>query len=256
MWGRSIDEMAVRVKNLGLSGIELWAEQVWHSQMQTREIVQAIRQNELEASLHAASWDLNLCALNEGVRRQSVEEIHRSIKLAVAIGAKNVTVHPGKRTLTADWTEWHAECLQESLSQIEEIAKTYETTVSVELMEEVKKEFMTEPHELNRLIEPYSELIQTTFDAAHISLGKNIIDAFNQLNRVNHIHLSDSTATKYHVALGEGELDLGPFIEYIKNTSYTVVLEGYDSSEDACLLHKHLNYVNLCLQQTREEMNS
>ncbi|MCM3714022.1 sugar phosphate isomerase/epimerase family protein [Halalkalibacter oceani] len=256
LWGKDIEEIGAVVYNHNLRGLELWAEQVWFSQMRVRDIRRVARRFDLEITFHAASWDLNICSLNEGIRRQSVEEIVRSFALAASIEATNVTVHPGRRTLTEEWTAWHEEALQKSLDYLEEAAKTYGVTLSLELMEEIKKEFVTSPLQINRLVDGRSSAVQTTFDAAHIAPGKDILATFAEMSRINKIHLSDSTKANYHVALGEGELLLERFIGHLQSGTYPVVLEGYDTSTEAILLQKHLRYLNACAQPTAKEMKS
>lgn len=252
MWGKGIREIGELANEFKLDGIELWAEQAWFCQMNTREIVQVLKQYGLGATVHAASWDLNICSLNERIRRKSLEEIYRSIDFADVIQATDVTIHPGRRTLSAEWTPWHEEVLNQSLDQLEKAANDYGITLSIELMEEINKEFITTADALNRFIDHRSEAIQTTFDAAHISLDKDVRQVFTQLHRVNKIHLSDSTSTQYHVPLGEGEIKLKRFLEHLMEKDYITVLEGYDTSENAGMLRKHLSYLETCYQTMKE----
>lgn len=252
MWGKGIREIGQLANEFKLDGIELWAEQAWFCHMSTREIVQVSRHYGLGVTVHAASWDLNICSLNERTRRKSLEEIYRSIDFAAAIQATDVTIHPGRRTLSNEWTRWHEEVLNQSLDQLEEVANDYGITLSIELMEEINKEFITTADALNRLIDHRSEAIQTTFDAAHISLDKDVHQVFTRLHRVNKIHLSDSTATQYHVPLGEGEIELKRFLEQIMKKDFITVLEGYDTSENVSMLRKHLSYLETCYQTMKE----
>ncbi|WP_062051346.1 sugar phosphate isomerase/epimerase [Bacillus sp. JCM 19034] len=256
LWGKCIHDIGAMVSHESLDGIELWAEQIWHSKMNVRDIKRVLKKYNLEVSFHAASWDLNICSLNEGIRKQSIDEVIRSFALAASIGATNVTVHPGKRTLSKDWTLWHIRMLEESLDVLEEAAATYGITLSLELMENEKKEFVTSAQQMTPFIFNRSEHVQTTFDAAHIALNKNIVEEFQQMIRVNKIHLSDSTASIYHVALGEGDLDLEPFLTLIKGVELPVVLEGYDTSEDCTLLKKHVQYMEAFIEKNVEEVIS
>ncbi|MDE5413993.1 sugar phosphate isomerase/epimerase family protein [Alkalihalobacterium chitinilyticum] len=253
MWGKTIDEISLKAKSLGLAGIEIWAEQAWYYKMTDRDIRRALKQHQLDATFHAASWDLNLCSLNAGIRKQSIEEIIRSIDFAASIGTKNITVHPGKRTLTNDWNSWHFDCLQHSLDTLEEVAKTYGVILSVELMEPVKKEFVTSPTMLNQIVAGRSSSIQTTFDVAHVSFNKDLITTHQEVDRMNKIHLSDTSASQYHVALGQGILKLIPYIEFIQSSKLPIILEGYDTSEEADLLRKHLQYLNECNEKTEDK---
>ncbi|MFA9457356.1 sugar phosphate isomerase/epimerase family protein [Halalkalibacter sp. AB-rgal2] len=256
LWGKSIHDIGAAVSFYGLHGIELWAEQIWHSKMMVRDIKRMLKRYNLEVSFHAASWDLNICSLNEGIRKQSINEVVQSFALAASIGATNVTVHPGKRTLSKDWTLWHIRKLEESLDYLEEAAATFGVTMSLELMEVEKKEFVTSGQQMAPFLFNRSEHVQATFDAAHISLDKNIVAEFEQMTRVSKIHLSDSTSSVYHVALGEGELELEPFLERVQGSHLPVVLEGYDASEESELLKKHAHYMKAYIEKNMEEVTS
>lgn len=255
-WGKDIDSICSIAKRAQFEGIELWAEQIWFSKMTVRDIRKALKRYQLKGSFHAASWDLNICSLNDGIRAQSIEQIKRSFDLAVSIGSSNVTVHPGKRTLSKEWTPWHEKALQTSLDELEKSAIKYGITMSLELMEEAKKEFVTSAESIAPFLENRSNYIQTTFDAAHISLNKSVLTEFHRMKRVNKIHLSDSTATQYHVALGEGDLKLDSFLNMIREAEYPVVLEGYDASSDSVLMKKHVRYIHNCLSRKSEEMTT
>lgn len=100
MWAYPVEAAILIARQYGFAGMEVWAEHVWFHQSHPREIQQAARRVGMKLTLHAASWDLNLCSLNSGIRKQSVEEIKRSLALAGEIGAKSVTIHPGRVTLT------------------------------------------------------------------------------------------------------------------------------------------------------------
>lgn len=248
MWGKGIREMAQLAHEFHLDGIELWAEQAWFCHMNTREIVQVLKQYGLGVTVHAASWDTNICSLNERIRRKSLEEIFRSIIFADAIQAKNVTVHPGKRTSSAEWTLWHEKILNQSLDQLEEIANHYGITLSVELMEEADKELITTAASLNRFITHRSEAIQTTFHLAHISLD----NVLNELQRVNKMYFCYSTLEQPHAPLGDGKIKQKQFLERIMNKDYITVLDGFDTSENAWTLQKHLSYLETCRQAMEE----
>ncbi|MFT8319941.1 MAG: sugar phosphate isomerase/epimerase [Bacillus sp. (in: firmicutes)] len=243
LWGKSFEEICKEFSSLGLNGMELWAEQVWHQHFSLDEIKKFTDLYELELTLHAASWDLNLCSLNSGVRQQSITEIGRSIQLASAIQAGNMTVHPGRLTLSRDWSDWHMQCLKESLDLIEDLGAGHEVTISLELMENVKKEFITMPDKMNELTRNRSDTIQTTFDVAHTPISINPLTYFKKLERINKVHLSDSRNDRFHVPLGEGQIHLSHMINELTDFEHPIVLEGYDPYGQNTTLKKHLTYL-------------
>ncbi|WP_141432298.1 sugar phosphate isomerase/epimerase [Bacillus sp. 03113] len=254
LWGKTFEEMCQQVAKMGLQGIELWAEQAWHQHFSIDEIEKLIKQYGLKLSLHAASWDLNLCSLNKGIRRQSIHEIERSIAMASSLPALNVTIHPGKRTLTPAWTNWHMQCLQEAIDHLEEFAQLYGVTLSIELMESVNKEFVTIPDVMNELVENRTDTIMTTFDVAHIPIHADPLLYFKKLERINKIHLSDSRPDSYHVPLGEGQIQLIPILNEIVHHDLPIVLEGYDPNGQNQTLEKHVTYLRNCFLDEEKVM--
>ncbi|WP_445486835.1 sugar phosphate isomerase/epimerase family protein [Niallia sp. 03133] len=247
LWGKSWEEICKEFAGLGLSGIELWAEQFWHHHFSEHDVVRLADQYGLELTLHAASWDLNLCSLNKGIRQQSIAEVHRSIELASAIQAVNMTVHPGRLTLSGDWADWHLQCLHETVDLIEELGIQNDVIISLELMENVKKEFITMPEIMNELTKNRSEKIQTTFDVAHTPIHIDPLLYLKKLKRINKIHLSDSRDNVFHIPLGEGGITLFPILKELTSFHYPIVLEGYDPFGQKLLLKKHLKYLSACL---------
>lgn len=247
LWGSSFPHICERLAGAGFQGVELWAEQYWHDQFTIAEVRESLEQTGLELSMHAASWDLNLCSLNEGIRAQSIAEIIRSMELACELGATSLTVHPGRETVNGYWKRWHMEQLQKSLDILEGHANTVEVTLSIELMENIRKELITTPTMMNELVSNRSERIRTTFDVAHIQLEEPLVEWIQTQQRIDKIHLSDSTPTTYHVPLGEGDIALEPVFHALQKLEVPIVIEGLDFLEANNILQRNINY----LQQHR-----
>lgn len=242
-WGCEFEDICRTVAELQLEGIELWAEQVWYQKWAVNEMDRLIKQYDLKTTLHAASWDLNLCSLNQGIYVQSIKEIERSFALAASLRAYNVTVHPGRRTLTQEWIAWHRHRMEAALTIIEELAQLYDIVVSLELMEPADREFVFLPQVMNEIVEPFSESIMTTFDAAHTPLQSSPLLYYKELDRVNKIHLSDAAPNRYHLQLGKGELAIEPLLKELESRDLPVVLEGYDPAANHRLIHGHVAYL-------------
>lgn len=241
-WSDEVDEVIRLANQLGFAGVEVWAEQVWQHGTDESVIVKASARYKQKLTLHAASWDLNLCALNKQVRQQSIHEIEQSIGLASRIGALNVTVHPGRQTLSG-LSDLHWKWLVESFSFLAERAEQLGVTLSIELMEHIPKEFITTPDTINHLLSELSPLVMTTFDIAHVPLNEDILDYFKRINRVSKIHCSDSVAGRYHVPLGKGNLPLHLIWPVLETADVPVVLEGFDLSPSHEILRADLDFL-------------
>lgn len=241
-WDNGVDEVIALAAHLGFSGVEVWAEQVWQHGTDESSIAAARARYQQELTLHAASWDLNLCALNESVRQQSLREIERSMDLARRIGAPNVTVHPGHYTLPQlselQWT-W----LIESLTRLANCAEQLQVTLSIEMMEPTAKEFVTTPEMVNQLLSALPPSVTTTFDVAHVPLKVNCLASFKRLNRVSKIHFSDSSSERYHVPLGKGALPMDVLFPFLQTVDVPVVLEGFDLSATHEILQQDLEFI-------------
>lgn len=75
MWAYPVEAAILIARQYGFRGMEVWAEHVWFHQSEARELRDAAKRAGLKLTLHAASWDLNLCSLNRGIRQQSIREI-------------------------------------------------------------------------------------------------------------------------------------------------------------------------------------
>ncbi|MCO7124416.1 sugar phosphate isomerase/epimerase [Sporolactobacillus shoreicorticis] len=241
-WSDEVDEVIRLANQLGFSGVEVWAEHIWQRGTDESLIVKASLHDKQKLTLHAASWDLNLCALNKHVRQQSINEIERSMSLASRIGASNVTVHPGRQTLP-ELSDLHSKWLIDSFCYLAERAEQLGVTLSIELMEHIPKEFITTPEIINGLLNELSPRVMTTFDIAHVPLDEDVLTYFKRINRVSKIHFSDSIAGRCHVPLGKGNLPLRSILSVLKNVDVPVVLEGFDVSSSHEILHADLDFL-------------
>ena len=84
MWNHSIEEIFRTAKEQRM-GLEIFHQQMDYHGVAIEELQRLIAAYELEVFVHAYSWDLNLCALQESVRAVSVLETKKSIAFAHAL---------------------------------------------------------------------------------------------------------------------------------------------------------------------------
>ncbi|MGG3641045.1 sugar phosphate isomerase/epimerase family protein [Bacillus gobiensis] len=241
-WSLPVEEIVPFAKASGIDGLEIWSEHVWHY----RSDPQLIHKNnnfELNFTLHAPSWDLNIASLDQEIREASIARIFHSIELADRIGAGSITFHPGQATLPVLGTEYYEEILLESVDKIVQKAKQYGKTMSLELMEEKPKEFITSPAVLNHFIQSCHTALRTTFDVAHIKSSQDPVAAFAETARVDKIHLSDNLNTRLHVPLGTGIIDRESIHYFLTQVPLPIVIEGLDPSPSLDWWHINLYYV-------------
>lgn len=242
-WGHSFEHICKKVKAENLKGIEIWVEQLQFQAWNLDDICSLLQSYKLQATIHANSWDLNLCSLNAGIRNQSIREIENSLFIAKKLCIPSITVHPGKLTVTGRWEQIHKTIMLRVLDDLSYLAEKYDVNISLELMEPASKEIYCKAPQVNELLAFTGNRIHTTFDIAHIPFHLSIKEELKLLNKVDKIHISDSAKTIYHVPLGKGELQLDTSLwETINSLNVPVVLEGLDTSIDHSFFYDHLKY--------------
>ncbi|EMR07700.1 endonuclease IV [Bhargavaea cecembensis DSE10] len=242
-WGGTIRQIVDKFSAAGLGGVELWAEQFRFSGFRVNKVKEVLEEAGLGLTLHAPSWDLNMCSLNEGIREQSLSEIERSIALAADLGAEDVTIHPGRITVNERWTEWHLEKMQQSLDRLERIAIREGVPLSVEMMEARDGELVTGPETMNRLVRHRSPFITVTVDTAHVPFSRSPFIEMNALCRVGKLHVSDATANRFHVPIGKGKVDVKPAIRSAAERGIILVIEGFDYLGESGMLEENVGYL-------------
>ncbi|WP_409176789.1 sugar phosphate isomerase/epimerase family protein [Brevibacillus fortis] len=243
MWAYPVEAAVLIARQYGFAGMEVWAEHVWFYQSDPKEIQQAAKRAGMKLTLHAASWDLNLCSLNHGIRKQSIEEVKRSLTLASEIGAKSVTIHPGRVTLSPRNRSWHEPILIESVNELAYEARKKDCMLSIEHIEPLPKEMIVTPQDMNQLRTALEYPTTTTFDIAHVPLSCSLSQFYRELEGIDKIHVSDATATKLHVPLGTGEIDLLGIWPLLFEEKRPVVVEGFDDARSLSQLKQNMVYL-------------
>jgi len=241
LWAYNVPDALRITADLGFTSAEVWAEQVWMHGDSEQEIKQVAQSLGLALTVHAASWDLNLTSRNTAIRQVSLEQVIRSIDLAATIGAHVTTVHPGRATLHQKDLAFHWDHQVKAFRTLAKAGADRGVLISVELMEPIKKELVTEPEELNRLLHAVDHPnLGVTFDIAHIALDRDPVQMLKALARVDEVHISDSTVTKLHIPLGKGQIDFLPILHVINQLKIPLCLEGFESRREKDLAEWNL----------------
>lgn len=243
-WAYHPEEVIVLAKERGFYGVEMWAEHIYHQHADPALIRRVAEKNNIALTLHASSWDLNICSFNQGIQQQSVHELQKSIDLADSLNVWHMTFHPGRLTVKDYFAKDHMDVLIENTKRLVEYARGRQVAISIELMEPILKEILTDPQLMNEFQKNVGEELQITLDIAHVPLVKNPLEYFKQLRAVNSIHLSDSSQTTYHLPLGAGEIDIENVLVGLSKVNLPIILEGMETTKDLSLLNRH--YLYLC----------
>lgn len=251
-WAYKIEDVLQIASRFQIGGVEVWADHFWFYDSDPKQVNQIREESGQKLTMHASSWDLNICALNQGVREQSIGEIKKSILLAEQIGADNITLHPGKKTLVSLSQSMHMELLFEGLHDIVSFAKGKGKTLSLELMEPIPKEFIVSPNIINRVTGVFQPDLQTTFDVAHISLTEDVYEQWLQTLYVNKIHISDVSKHQLHIPLGDGILPTNTLLRFLQMQDVPIVIEGFDPSVGLAWLRRNMQFFETIASKKRE----
>lgn len=258
LWNHPVDRAAALAAEFGFSGIEVWVEHIRFYDTPLPKLAAAVKSHGLRLTLHAPSWDLNLCALNENIRHQSLQEIRKAIRIAAELQAADLTVHPGRATLPQPWHPLHHQIMAQAFLSLAEQADSLGVTLSIELMEPIKGELITEPAALNALLAKLPPTVKTTLDVAHLRRESDFQPYLATLQRINKIHFSDRSPAAYHLPPGSGMFDCRRLLKEALATGIPIVLEGFDSSPEHSLIHAHLEFIRADSRPpaSLEEVNS
>jgi len=180
---------------------------------------------------HLPYGEINICALHDTIRKQSIKETKEHIKIAKNLGIQKLVLHPGSYAsspgqyrLFRDRTK---KISKKSILELESFSKKYGLELCLENLPHEELLFR-KPEEFEYFIEKGLNL---TLDTSHtLTCGINPVSFIHRFgNKIKHVHLADGFKNKpdYHYALGEGELDYEGFLGELRRMGYSgdIILE-------------------------------
>ena len=162
---------------------------------------------DMDMYLHAPTIDMNPASLNPGMREETLIQIKETVDMAVKVGAKAITVHPGLIHRLEDRVrEMGKNYSIETLNAANQYAAESGIILSVENMPHRYAYFCNTALEHSYFMEQCG--CQATVDVGHANTNGDI-KPFLGLKNICYYHLSDNNGEKdQHLSLGEGNIDL------------------------------------------------
>jgi len=158
----------------------------------------------LDIRIHAATVDINIASLNEGIRKESVRQRIHAGQVAEEIGAKTITVHPG--IIGRNEPHLREMAMELSIESYGEIIDNTNVEVSAENMPVRGKFLGNTVEEIERIQEATG--CSLTIDTGHGNTCGNLEEMLS-LKNISYCHLNDNDGVKdQHITLGEGTMDL------------------------------------------------
>jgi len=198
------------VAEAGLDGIEFWVEtpHFWLKGHPMGELRARLGEHPgfCPVNVHAPILDLNPCSVNPRVAQASLSYIAEAVGLAEGIGAKVVTVHPGRRTAKRPPGAPEYDRFERLISLLRKNIAGRRVRISMENMERGVNALLSRPEEVREVLdrEPW---LSFTLDVSHaMAHSAEEVGRFIRLcgDRMVNIHLSRSEGGKTHLPLDGG----------------------------------------------------
>jgi len=193
------------------------------------------RDEEMEFSVHAIIYDLNMAAFLKGIREESVRYINKSIDFCYELGGEVVTVHPGKFTYGIEpgatpatdplmKIQWDHNI--ESLKKINAHAESKGITLCLENLgwNDVSQSF----EDMLKIRDEVGETLQFTLDLGHARINSEggVEEGFRLLgDNIRHIHISDNYGEEDdHFPIGEGDTDFSNIFHLLNDFPHIIDL--------------------------------
>jgi len=222
------------LKAKGYSAMEFWADtleaHIAEGATTMGKVKEALKETGMAPVVHAtADEDKTLYSISStdpGWRERSIRGIIRSVEVAAMLGARIMTVHPGRTdTEGEEPSEEHWALQAGSFREIHEAASKHGITVCIEMMERRPREFILEPEDAIRIIGSVSRDMGVTFDITHAYInGWRPDDGRIEKIKpyVRHIHFSGHSREKAHSPLFSSIMEQGYLDAMLRR-----LLQGY-----------------------------
>ena len=174
----------------------------------------------LKYSVHAPFMDVNIAALQEKSRLNSISQIKESIDFANEINAEAVVVHPGLATFLANkyFLDRVYEFANESIKEIGEYGRDLGVLTTIENMPSFDGMLYQNMNDLNDLL--VSLDMSMTLDIGHANHVGYSPDGMI-FDSIKHIHMHDNFGDDdAHLSFGEGSIDLKGIVNRLEEKNY------------------------------------
>jgi sugar phosphate isomerase/epimerase len=178
----------------------------------------------VKLSLHAPLSDINLASHNQRIRRSSLEEVKKSMNLAVDWNAEVVVVHPGSMPIMGRKIKQKIFQFNfESLLACSSYAQDCGIFMCVENMPDIDGLLYQDLNKLDSLVRDIDAYM--TLDVGHAYNNGFSEEEMLKYSRIKHIHLSDNDGSfDQHNALGDGNINFQSLLKTLKRINYHDVL--------------------------------
>ena len=226
LWEYTLPEIMGILNDAGIGSVEFWAEtpDFWMSRNEGTSTVileEALSMMPDGCTLHAPVMDLNPSSINENVHEVTIKETLWSLELAGIIGARVVTIHPGRRTVNRPPLEEDRDKFENYLEIATKRADALNIPLSLENSMPSVSSMCSSPNEMKTVLDKFPTLY-FTFDVVHafIKSPENAMAFVEELgDRIINVHVGAPHDGKPHYPLHR-EDNMKEILIALKNVGY------------------------------------
>lgn len=226
LWEYSVYDIVEILLEAGIKSMEFWAEtpDFWkdrNDSMAMAALEETIAMMPEGCTLHAPVLDLNPSSINDNVHEATIKETLWSLDLAKNIGARVVTIHPGKRTVQRAPTDEDWEKFQKYLKVSKEKADRLGIRLSLENSMPGVQSMCSTPDEMKSVLTKFPGLF-FTFDVVHAfiqspEIAMSFIDELS--DKMINVHVGSPHNGKPHYP-SHRQKNMGAVLHALKDSGY------------------------------------
>ncbi len=205
LWEYSVSDIMEILLEAGINSVEFWVEtpDFWagrHDETSVVILEEAISMMPGGCTLHVPVMDLNPSSYNDLVHEATIKETLWSLELAKRIGARIVTIHPGKRTVHRTPTDEDRGKFLKYLDICKKKADELHQNISLENSMPDISNMCSTPEEMKEVMAKFPGLF-FTFDVTHafIRSSENALSFVKELgDRMINVHVGAPHDGKPH----------------------------------------------------------
>ena len=224
----TLEETLEFIENLGIDYAELVHQ--FPSENIDADILESYN---LKYSIHSPFMDVNIAALQDKSRLNSIKQIKDSIDLANKINAEAVVIHPGLAPFLANkyFLDKVYETANNSIKELGEYGRDLGVLATIENMPTFDGMLYNNMGDLHNLLTSLD--MSMTLDIGHANHSGYSPDQMI-FDSIKHIHIHDNFGDEdAHLALGEGSIELKYIVNSLEEKNYDgiyiIEVNDYDS---------------------------
>ncbi|MCX9014637.1 MAG: sugar phosphate isomerase/epimerase [Candidatus Methanoperedens sp.] len=208
LWEYTLPGIMEILLEAGIRSVEFWAEtpDFWMNRNDgtgTVMLEEALSMMPGGCTLHAPVMDLNASSINDNIHEVTISETLWALELAGKIGARAVTIHPGKRTVNRPPVEEDWQKFDDYLKACTQRADAMDIQLALENSMPSVSSMCSSPDEMKTVLDKFPSLF-FTFDVVHayIESPGNAMAFIEELGgRIINVHVGAPHNGKPHYPL-------------------------------------------------------